>query len=58
MEEIMPRIQNTLILSQGRVFSVGPTHEVVTRHTIESVYNTRLARIERSASRFWPIWGD
>jgi iron complex transport system ATP-binding protein len=58
IEEIVPGIQNTLILSGGRVHSAGPTHDVVTREAIESVYNTRLARIERSGGRLWPLWGE
>jgi iron complex transport system ATP-binding protein len=57
MEEIVPGIQNTLILSAGRVHSQGATRQVVTRESIESVYQTRLARIEISAGRLWPIWG-
>jgi iron complex transport system ATP-binding protein len=57
IEDIVPAIQNTLILSAGRIHSAGRTADVVTRETIETVYNTRLARIERSAGRMWPIWG-
>jgi len=58
VEEIMPGIQNTLILSAGRLHAAGPTAEVVSRAAIESVYKTKLARLERSAGRLWPIWGD
>jgi iron complex transport system ATP-binding protein len=58
VEEIVPGIENTLILRDGRVHSAGRTPEVVTRETIEAVYRTRLARIERSGGRLWPIWGD
>jgi iron complex transport system ATP-binding protein len=58
IEEIVPGIQNTLILSGGRVHSAGPTPDVVTRETIEAVYNTRLARIEHSGGRLWPVWGE
>jgi len=57
IEEIMPGLANTLVLSAGRVYSAGRTEEVVTRQTIESVYGTRLSRIERSSGRLWPIWG-
>jgi hypothetical protein len=32
--------------------------QVVTRDAIETVYHTRLSRIERSGGRLWPIWGD
>jgi iron complex transport system ATP-binding protein len=56
IEEIVPAIQNTLVLSTGRIYSAGLTGEVVTRDTIEAVYNTRLTRIERSGGRLWLIW--
>src|SRR5262245_25299689 len=58
IEEIVPGFANTLNLSNGRIHSSGPTHEVVTRETIESVYRTRLDRIERSGGRIWPIWAN
>ncbi len=57
IEEIVPGIQNTLILSGGRVRVAGRTQDVVTREIIESVYKTRLAGIEASGGRLWPIWG-
>lgn len=57
IEEIVPGIQNTLILSGGRVRAMGRTADVVTKENIESVYRTRLARIEASSGRLWPIWG-
>jgi iron complex transport system ATP-binding protein len=56
VEEIVAGIQNTLIMRAGRVHRAGPTREVVTRATIEDVYRTRLARIEESGGRLWPIW--
>jgi iron complex transport system ATP-binding protein len=58
IEEIVPAIQNTLILSAGRIHSAGRTREVITRETIEAVYNTRLARIDHSGGRLWPMWGE
>lgn len=57
VEEIVPGINRTLILRGGRVHSSGSTHDVVTRQAIEAVYDTRLARIEESGGRLWPIWG-
>ena len=57
MEEVMPGLTQTLILRDGRVHSKGPTADVLTQPTIEQVYQTKLARIERSGSRSWPIWG-
>jgi iron complex transport system ATP-binding protein len=56
IEEIVPNIKRTIILRAGRVHSSGTTHDVVTRQTIEDVYDTRLARIEHSGGRLWPIW--
>jgi len=58
VEEIVPGIANTLVLRNGRVHSAGPTRDVVTRETIEAVYQTRLGRIEQAGGRLWPIWGD
>lgn len=58
VEEIVAGIQNTLILRAGRVYAAGRTESVVTRETIESVYQTRLAKIEQSGGRLWPIWGN
>jgi iron complex transport system ATP-binding protein len=57
IEEIVPGFANTLVLSDGRVHSSGPTDRVVTRETIESVYGTRLARLETVGGRRWPLWG-
>jgi iron complex transport system ATP-binding protein len=57
VEEIVPGLQNTLILSAGRIHLAGPTPKVVTRETIEGVYATHLARLEQSGGRRWPIWG-
>jgi iron complex transport system ATP-binding protein len=58
VEEVVPGIQNTLILSAGRIHSVGPKLDVISRETIEDVYRTKLARIERIVGRFWPLWGN
>ena len=56
VEEIMPSVEKTLVMRGGRVYRAGPTQDVVTRATIEEVYDTRIARIERSGGRLWPIW--
>jgi len=57
IEEIVPAIGNTLIMSDGRVYASGDTREVVTREAIEAVYDTRLSRLETSGGRLWPLWG-
>lgn len=58
VEEIVPGIEKTLVLRGGRVYRAGPTHDIVTRETIEGVYKTQLARIEQAGGRLWPIWGN
>lgn len=58
IEEVVPAIQNTLILSAGRIHSMGRTRDAITRETIESVYKTRLTRIESNGGRLWPMWGE
>ncbi|HEX4413524.1 MAG TPA: ATP-binding cassette domain-containing protein [Lacipirellulaceae bacterium] len=57
IEEIVPGIQNVLVLSEGQVHAVGRPREVVTKSTIEAVYQTGLTRIEQNGGRLWPIWG-
>lgn len=56
IEEIVAGIPNALILCDGRVHSAGSTNEIVTHEAIETVYDTRLSRIERSGGRLWPMW--
>jgi iron complex transport system ATP-binding protein len=57
IEEIVAGIGQTLILRNGRINAAGATSDVVTREQIETVYETRLDRIERAGERLWPIWG-
>lgn len=57
IEEIVPAIKNTLIMSAGRVYAAGPTRDIITREVIEAAYDTRLSRLESSGGRLWPMWG-
>ena len=58
IEEILPAFDHTLVIKSGRVLASGKTSEVLTRPVFESLYDTRLTRLERSGGRAWPIWGD
>lgn len=58
VEEIMPGVQNTIVLNGGRLHAIGRTGDVVTQDTIEEVYRTRLSHIQRSGGRLWPIWNS
>lgn len=56
VEEIMPAIQRTLVMSEGRIDCQGRTSEVVTHERIESVYQTQLRELIECGGRRWPIW--
>lgn len=56
VEEIVPSLQHTLVLKEGRVLRQGPTHEVLDIAALQSVYGTQIDRIEKSGGRLWPIW--
>lgn len=57
VEEILPEFDRTLVLAAGRVLAVGPTADVLTQPTFETLYDTRLERLERVGGRHWPVWG-
>jgi iron complex transport system ATP-binding protein len=57
VEEIMPGFDRTLVMQSGRTAAAGATHDVVTAELLERVYGVRVARLEESANRWWPIWG-
>lgn len=59
VEEIMPHLERTMMLSEGRIVRQGPTGEVLRPEVIESAYGIRLAELRETGGRRWPIWhGD
>lgn len=56
VEEIMPGIENTLMMTEGRVHAAGATRDIVNQQTIEQVYGLRLHSLGSYAGRLWPIW--
>ena len=58
VEEILPAFEQTIVLKAGRVLAAGATSAVLTQPVFESLYDTKLARLERAGGRAWPIWGD
>jgi iron complex transport system ATP-binding protein len=56
VEEIMPSFESTLVMQAGHIAAAGPTAEVVTAATLESLYGIAVDRLEKSAGRLWPIW--
>lgn len=57
VEEIVPRIERTLVMREGRIVRQGPTDQVVTQEVIETAYDTKLSKLWESGGRRWPIWG-
>lgn len=56
VEEIVPAFTHTLALAAGGAIAAGPTAEAISQAVFERLYDTRLARLEQSGGRFWPIW--
>jgi ABC-type cobalamin/Fe3+-siderophores transport system ATPase subunit len=53
----MPPFGRTLVLSEGRIFTQGPTQQVITAEMLAEVYGTPVGRVEQCGGRLWPIWG-
>lgn len=58
VEEIMPGIDQTLIIRGGRIAATGPTGEVVTSQMLADVFGVQVAQLVQSHGRLWPIWGE
>ena len=56
IQEIIPGIENTLLLHQGRVVRSGRTADVLDAATLSDVYGVTVSRIVCEAGRLWPIW--
>jgi iron complex transport system ATP-binding protein len=56
VEEIVPGIRQTLLMSEGRIRDQGSTREIVTKQAIEQVYDVHLHSLEEYGGRLWPIW--
>lgn len=58
VEEIMPSVEQTLVMREGQIVQQGATGEVVTKSIIESAYDIKLAELRESGGRRWPIWSS
>ena len=56
VEEILPAIDNVIIMADGAVQHQGPKSEVVTREKIGAIYENEPRRIVAEEGRYWPIW--
>ncbi|MEE2780994.1 MAG: ATP-binding cassette domain-containing protein [Planctomycetota bacterium] len=57
VEEILPAMTHTLVLSQGRVARCGRSEEVIDTALLADIFRAPPCRIELSGGRRWPIWG-
>jgi iron complex transport system ATP-binding protein len=58
IQEIIPGLDNTLVLCQGRAVRSGRTTSVLDAATISEVYGVTVTRLVSQGGRLWPIWAD
>jgi iron complex transport system ATP-binding protein len=56
VEEIMPGVENILMLTNGQIHAAGATQKIITQQCIEDVYGLKLHTLESYDDRLWPIW--
>ena len=56
VEEIMPAFSHTMVMSGGRIVTMGATTDVVTPEKLSEIYRVSVAEMVESAGRHWPIW--
>jgi iron complex transport system ATP-binding protein len=56
IQEIMPGLDNTLVLHEGRVFRSGKTRSILDATTISRLYGAPVSRLVAENGRLWPIW--
>jgi iron complex transport system ATP-binding protein len=54
VEEILPALENVVVMARGRVAQCGPRQEVVTGENLSRVYRTPM-RLVASGGRYWPV---
>lgn len=56
VEEIVPELQNVLVLHRGRIVKQGATGDVLTPETLAVIYGRQPQQLIENRGRFWPIW--
>ncbi len=54
VEEILPGMENVVVMARGRIAQCGPRQEVLTGENLSRVYGTPM-RLVSSAGRYWPV---
>ena len=56
IEEIIPALDQLLVVQQGQITSSGKTDELLSAELLATLYRAPRPRIEQSGGRYWPIW--
>jgi len=56
LEEIIPGIEQTLVMNSGRVEAVGKTSEVIDEQLISKLYTVDPPELITRQGRYWTIW--
>lgn len=56
IEEIVPSIQNVLVMKAGQIVAQGKPSEVIFESLLADIYDTEVNRIICENGRMWPIW--
>lgn len=56
IEQIIPQIQNTLVMAHGKINQQGPTNEIFTRDRLSEVYGVPVSKVIEERGRYWPLW--
>lgn len=56
IEQIIPQIQNTLVMADGRINQRGSSSEILTPDRLSEVYGVPVSRVIEERGRFWPLW--
>lgn len=56
IEEVLPQIDQVLIVRDGRIAKTGTRAELFTVEEVSSLYGASVQSVEVSNDRYWPIW--
>jgi len=56
VEEIVPGLENLLVLHRGRIVKQGKTADVLNPETLAVIYGRQPQQLIENRGRYWPIW--
>lgn len=58
LEEILPEIQNVLVLRTGQIAAIGNPSDVIDQEILANIYNTAPPELVYRGNRTWPVWSQ